>query len=349
MQFMNGLRDMLISHGYEKIQGTDGLCWRQKDQGELAIIQLVPVLLPGQARIPLEDRDRWGRELERQQMLMEGCRTDRLMLVMLSGPPSVEEILELEDFPDAWYLDKSSGTVYLYEHQRGDFHHLRDWLEIFSEDYFQKKKEYDRSQFLKALTPVNTSLIAINILVFLLLSLLGSTEDAEFMYRHGALTWDAVAVDGQYYRFISSMFLHFGASHLLQNMVTLAVLGRRLERAIGSWKYLLLYFLSGLGSAVASFYFTLAGNPYVVCAGASGAIFGVMGGLLALILKSYVTGSERRRSEIGLRGMIFMIVCAISYGFTATDVDNAAHVGGLLAGFVLMFLLDLLPDKKKDM
>ena len=341
---MKALCSMLRKQGYESIPDTRGLCWRKRGGGAIWIVQLVPEHLPGQPVIPLEERDRWGREVERQQMMMEGCQTDRQMLVLLSDRPSEEQIRELAAFPYAWYLDKSDGALYLYENQRGDFHGLREETEAFAQEYFRKKKEHDRLEMKKMFTPVNTILISLNVLAFLGLSLLGNTEDAEFMNRYGALSWDAVVQKGEYYRFLTSMFLHFGASHLLQNMVILAVLGRRLERLIGSWKYVVLYFASGIAASAASLYFTLQGAPYVVSGGASGAIFGVMGGLLALILKDYVTGSRRRTGEIGLRGMIFMIGCAISYGFTNADVDNAAHVGGLAAGFLLMFLLDFLPD-----
>ena len=76
-------------------------------------------------------------------------------------------------------------------------------------------------------------------------------------------------------------------------------------------------------------------------AGASGAIFGVMGGLLFLIIKDVVQKKRKRMEEIGLSGMIFVIVSALSYGFTTTGVDNAAHVGGLVCGFVLTGILSI--------
>ena len=346
MQYENALRNMLLRRGYETISGTGGLYWRLWTEGKIWILQLVPEHLPGQPRISLEERDRQGREVERRQMISENCQTERQMLILLSGPPSENEIQELGRYPHAWYLDKKNGSLYLYENQRGDFCHLRADLESLSEEYVLKKREYDRAEMMRIFTPVNTGLIIVNVLVFLALSFIGNTEDAAFMAGHGALSFDAVVREGEYYRFLTSMFIHFGASHLLQNMVILAVLGRRLERLAGSLKYLVLYLVSGLAASGMSFYFTLAGNPYMVSGGASGAVFGVMGGLLALIVKSYVTGRRKNSDEIGLRGMIFMIICAMSYGFTAVDVDNAAHIGGLIAGFVFMGLLDLLPDRR---
>ena len=139
----------------------------------------------------------------------------------------------------------------------------------------------------------------------------------------------------------TAMFLHFGADHLLQNMLILLLIGSRLERIVGKGKYLFIYLGAGLGSSLSSLFITLAREPYTVAAGASGAIFGVMGGLLFLILKDMIQGKRKRMKEIGLTGIIFMIVSALSYGFATTGVDNAAHVGGLIAGFILTGLLTI--------
>lgn len=155
------------------------------------------------------------------------------------------------------------------------------------------------------------------------------------MVAHGAMDWTDVVEKGQYYRLFTSMFLHFGAEHLLQNMLILLVIGCRLERITGKLSYLLIYIGSGLIGAVTSIIFTLGANPNTVSAGASGAIFGVMGGLLCCILIDVIQKKRYRVEEIGLTGMIFMVCSALSYGFFTTGVDNAAHVGGLVGGFVL--------------
>ena len=135
--------------------------------------------------------------------------------------------------------------------------------------------------------------------------------------------------------------MHFGAEHLLQNMLILLLIGSRLERIIGGGRYLAVYLGSGLAASAASLFVTLAREPYTVSAGASGAVFGVMGGLLFLILKDIVQKRRYRMEEIGLSGMLFVIVSALSYGFTTTGVDNAAHVGGLIAGFLLTGILTI--------
>lgn len=218
---------------------------------------------------------------------------------------------------------------------------MKDRLEQFLGDYRRAEQTADKNELRRMFRPVNTVLVGINIMVFLVLSLMGNVMDAVFMADHGAMVWDAVVEQGEYYRLFTSTFMHFGVEHLVQNMLILLLIGPRLERILGGGKYLAVYLGSGIAASLTSLFVTLARDPYTVSAGASGAIFGVMGGLLFLIIKDVVQKKRKRMEEIGLSGMIFVIVSALSYGFTTTGVDNAAHVGGLVCGFVLTGILSI--------
>ena len=88
--------------------------------------------------------------------------------------------------------------------------------------------------------------------VFLILSAMGDTEDAVFMMNHGGMYEPLIVQEHEYYRLFTSMFLHFGISHLANNMLVLFVLGQRLEPAVGGVRYLLIYLLSGFGGNVIS-------------------------------------------------------------------------------------------------
>ena len=88
---------------------------------------------------------------------------------------------------------------------------------------------------------VNIALIAVNVLIFLYFELIGDTEDTMFMIMHGAVYEPLVVLRGEYYRLFTSMFLHFGASHLVNNMLVLFVLGERMEQVLGHVKYLIFY------------------------------------------------------------------------------------------------------------
>lgn len=181
---------------------------------------------------------------------------------------------------------------------------------------------------------ITMGIIGINALVFVWLSFFGMTEDAGYMLEHGAMFVPLVLGNHEYYRLITSMFLHLGFSHLMNNMVMLFFLGSILEEEIGGFKYFLLYFVSGLAGNLLSAAMDLKTGEFVVSAGASGAIFGVIGALLIIVAKNH--GHLR---TLNGRGMVFMVVCSLYHGFTSTGVDNMAHIGGLVSGILLAFIL----------
>lgn len=177
---------------------------------------------------------------------------------------------------------------------------------------------------------VNGSLIALNILYFLYLEIAGSSENTLFMLQNGAMYAPLVLGNHEYYRLLTSIFMHFGINHIFNNMIVLFALGDNMERALGSVKYLLFYLLCGVGANVVSMMFSMGSSMQAVGAGASGAIFGVVGGLL------YVVAVNRGRLEdLSTRQLVVMIVFSLYLGFTSSGVDNVAHVAGLVIGVVL--------------
>lgn len=177
-------------------------------------------------------------------------------------------------------------------------------------------------------------LIVANVAVFLILSMFGDTEDALFMLQHGAAYAPLMVQQQEYWRIISSMFLHFGITHLLNNMVMLGALGWNLEVEIGKVKFLVIYLLSGIGGGLLSMYHDIYTENPAVFAGASGAIFGLMGALLYVVI-----ANRGRLGRLSGRGMGFMVALSLYFGLTSGGVDNAAHIGGLICGFVLAVLL----------
>lgn len=177
-------------------------------------------------------------------------------------------------------------------------------------------------------------LIVVNVLVFFILSLFGKTEDAYFMLQHGAMYEPYVTESHEYYRLITSLFLHFGIQHLLNNMVLLGALGYQLENEIGKIKFLLVYFISGIGGNLCSLFWNVTHGEQVISAGASGAIFGLMGALLYIVI-----ANRGRLGRLSGRGMAVMVVLSLYFGFTSSGVDNSAHVGGLISGIVAAVIL----------
>ncbi len=178
------------------------------------------------------------------------------------------------------------------------------------------------------------ALIVINIAVFLFLSLFGDTEDAAFLLQHGAMYEPMVTQGHEFYRIFTSMFLHFGISHLLNNMVLLGALGWNLELEIGKIRILLIYLVSGIGGNLLSLYHGISAETYAVSAGASGAIFGLMGALLYVVI-----ANRGMLGRLSGRGMLVMVMLSLYFGLTSSGVDNWAHIGGLISGFVIAVIL----------
>lgn len=184
------------------------------------------------------------------------------------------------------------------------------------------------------LTPVNTMIVIINIIIFFVLDIMGNVTDASFMFAHGAMYPPAVMQAGQWYRLLTSAFLHFGFPHLVNNMIMLICLGSYLERALGSIKYVIFYLAVSVGSSLVSLGHMVYTGDIAVSAGASGAIFGVIGALLYLVVSN-----KGRFEDLTMKRFLIMIGLSLYYGFTSSGVDNAAHVGGLAVGFLAGILL----------
>lgn len=189
---------------------------------------------------------------------------------------------------------------------------------------------------------VNWILIALNVVYFLYLEIAGSSEDAYFMYEKGAMLAPAVLEGGEYYRLLTAMFMHFGIRHIVNNMLVLFALGDNLERALGHVKYLIFYLACGIGSNWASMMVN-GSDSMTVSAGASGAIFGIVGGLLYAVVIN-----RGQLEDLSTRQLVIMIFISLYAGFTSTGVDNAAHISGLILGILLGMLLYRKPKKQND-
>lgn len=180
---------------------------------------------------------------------------------------------------------------------------------------------------------MNLLLIGINIVVFVVLEILGDTEDASFMVNWGA-AYTPYILNGEWYRLLTCMFLHFGLHHLVNNMLMLLFMGDLLEGVVGKWRYLCICVGGGIVGNLVSLYVDMKTGQYAVSAGASGVVFAVTGAIIVLMLRN----TEYVRKDTIIR-LILVTALMIYNGFETAGVDNAAHIGGILAGMVLMMLL----------
>jgi len=197
------------------------------------------------------------------------------------------------------------------------------------------------TDFLRTRRKMNLILIGINLAVYLVLEWIGDTENASFMLRWGACYTPSV-LDGEYWRLFTAMFLHFGFRHIVCNMFSLLFLGDILESMIGPVRYLLIYLAGGLAGNLLSMALELRSDSYAISAGASGCIFAVTGALLLLAIRN-----RGKTGQLDARRIGMMVLLMVLQGAVDTGVDNAAHIGGLVAGFLLALLL--CPPRRRRM
>ena len=179
---------------------------------------------------------------------------------------------------------------------------------------------------------VMLSLLAINAIVFLSMVLSGVSPfdpAADALLRWGASYGPAVT-HGEWWRIGAAMFLHIGVLHLLMNMYVLFVSGAISERLFGSAGFAALYVLCGMAGSVASLWW----HPNSIGAGASGAIFGLYGGLFGFLIARRRDVSADALQALGKSGLGF-VIANLAIGALNPRIDMAAHVGGLIAGVPL--------------
>jgi rhomboid protease GluP len=177
-------------------------------------------------------------------------------------------------------------------------------------------------------------LIVVNLAVFVLELAQGGSQSDETLMRLGALSSSSVFDDGEWWRLAASAFLHFGVLHLLLNMFALAVIGISVEQALGRWRTLFIYVAAGLGSAT---FVVQTLPPDAVMVGASGAIFGLVGALVALLVRSW-----RRRSPQAGRGLLnlgLVILLQVASDFATPEVSGSAHAAGFVIGLAAAALV----------
>jgi len=186
---------------------------------------------------------------------------------------------------------------------------------------------------LKAI-PVTLVLIGINVLAFLYTTLTGMDiwwGDGTHLLHAGANYWSLTITHQEYWRLLTSMFLHAGFGHLFTNMLGLFIAGIFLEPVLRSFRYAFTYVTTGLISDYVSIWY----HKSAVGVGASGAIFGIFGVFLAL-LTTHLFPTEIRKAFLGYIGLFIalnVIAAAVSQG-----VDNAAHLAGFLSGVLIGYL-----------
>lgn len=172
-------------------------------------------------------------------------------------------------------------------------------------------------------------LLSIMLVYFIFLTLNGGSTNSQTLLKYGALYPPFVLVYSQYYRLITSIFMHIGLMHIFFNGYALYIFGPQIEKLMGPKKYLAFFILAGLGGNLATFFFAFE----TLSAGASGSLFGLFGAFLYLIHRHRdMVTPEGRKSILSLLGINLALTIFVP-GISAT-----AHFGGLIIGYLLSYI-----------
>jgi rhomboid protease GluP len=199
----------------------------------------------------------------------------------------------------------------------------------------KKQAKEEQAVFSKQKPIFTYTFLAAQVIMFLWLTLHGGSTNTTTLIKYGAKV-NPLIYEGQWWRFITPVFLHIGFLHLAMNSLALYYLGISVEKIFGNIRFLFIYLFAGITGFIASFLFSTN-----LSAGASGAIFGCFGALLY-----FGAVMPRLFSRTMGRNVIFVLILNLAFGFSSTGIDNAGHIGGLIGGFLAAGIVHL-PKKKK--
>lgn len=181
------------------------------------------------------------------------------------------------------------------------------------------------------------ALIGMNVVIFVIG--LASPAMGRQMEEAGCFSVLYLLYGNEFYRLVTAAFLHADAEHLIFNMLLLYFCGEIVEKSLGKCRTLILYFLSAVCGNLLSAAYELSTGSYYYSIGASGAVFGLTGALLFLVIVK-----KGAAAHISMKRMVLSVLLSLYAGFSSPYVNNAAHIGGLLSGFLLAFLLNVIPS-----
>lgn len=274
-----------------------------------------------------------------------------------------------------WVIDERYGRLVVFENQPEDFLGLRKMLEnnlsfggdsrnsggaqnnAFQNNYVQSQPDKSLGKRPKiypgAVSPqkqvyrkirkysfVTIGIIVVNVIVFLMTDMFRM----EGLIRGGALSWQAVLNEHEFYRVLSCMFLHGDIGHISSNMMVLFAVGDIIEQEMGHIRYAILYVFSGIAASITSVLIHYWSEQYSWSIGASGAVYGVAGAMVMMfILNPYL----RRQQNLARMG-IFVVFLFYSLIIGEQGIDNAAHLGGFIVGGILYFIMHQIQSVQRN-
>lgn len=310
---------------YEHVINQVKSNFMNKDFDDVRLLSVIVTKQVDKAKSYCFDTDtHWIADMQHQKLLIFENQ-DSFFLDMRN---MLEDILIPYD--NATSVDTSTDSKIAYN---GSTYNTKDYQSNRSNNKHPRRRYFSLC---------NTTIIILNVLAFLWTEINGSSLNTGYMLEKGAMFWPYVINNEEYYRLFTYMFLHFGTSHILNNMIVLAFVGDNLERAVGKVRYLFIYFGTGFIAGLASMVYNMLQDNNVVSAGASGAIFGVVGAMV------YVVALNRGRLEdISTRQLVIFAFFSLYGGLTSRGIDNIAHIAGLVSGLMIAILIYRKPKKRE--
>ncbi|MYL47960.1 rhomboid family intramembrane serine protease [Halobacillus litoralis] len=339
--------DLVVAQDFQvlNMSAERGEVWLEKEQGwQTHVIRLSHKQINWRNELR-RDLEKSYRQLSQNKKLFRGGKVQFHVLYVSEYPPVEEwenvesDISSSQNNPiSIYYMDDENKTVEkkkLYEafqleepliDQQVSESEMEAMLPYLKQQLVKKQQDQRRqvlSIFDYGKPQVTYFLLAVNVLIFLYIEWVGESTSVDTLIQYGA-KFNPAIMDGEWWRIATSMFLHIGFLHLFMNMFALYYLGTAVEKLYGTWRFTWIYVLSGLFGGVASFML----NPHVA-AGASGAIFGLFGSLLFF-------GVQHKQLFFRTMGwnLIFIVILNISFGLLVPQIDNGAHIGGMVGGFI---------------
>lgn len=331
------LEQYLLQNAYIPIKSNlnEFAVFFKKESNFVNVIQVIDYT----NNVSIDERGYHHIQEQVQQLFLDhGMKDPHVMVLVITDRIEEAEAFCRQD-QFCWIIDSLHNNLYIPPGHVVDFYGLKGRLE----DFLEVSEQYDPEQIMnnlncqvnyykeqqkKKIPGVNIAIVVLNVLIFILCAFTG-----DLLYNKGAFSIYLIAENHEYFRFISSMFLHADSNHLISNMLVLLFMGDMVEEKIGHLKYAMLYMISGIGGGILSAIYELVIGKAVLSVGASGAIFGIVGAVLVLVVVH-----RGKWESITLPRVIFMLAYSLYTGFTAVNVNNAAHIGGLLTGAIVMIL-----------
>jgi rhomboid protease GluP len=247
-------------------------------------------------------------------------------------------------FITAFEAAKTSTDATVIEDNKEAIIALRATTIKAAEEEQRQAEEVDKAMNLSGSNLyVTYAIIAINVLIFILMAINGAGifEPDGLVHIKWGSNYSPLTLSGDWWRLITNVFIHFGIIHLAMNMYCLYMVGIYLEPMLGKAKYTTAYLCTGILASIVSLWWH---KDPVISAGASGAIFGMYGLFLALLTTNLIPKAVRQPQ---LQSIGIFVAYNLFRGMKG-GVDNSAHVGGLISGFIIGYIFVISIKKEKQ-